>query len=322
LENEPKVSVVIIFLNEERFLQEAIDSVFAQTFNDWELLLVDDGSTDNSTNIAWDVAREQPNRVRYLNHPDHNTKGGSAARNLGIRHARGEYLAFLDADDVWLPTKLSEQVAILDAENQAAMVYGSTYYWYSWTGNPLDRKRDLLIDPGVQTGCLINSPELVKYFLKEGAVIPCPSDVLLRIDAVRQVGGFEEEFRRLFTDQVFYAKLCLKAAVIVSRKCWFKYRKHQDSSTFLAGKTGQLRSARMNYLNWLERHLKHEGTTDAEIWNVFQRARYRCAHPRLSLLAKQARYSSLSIKELLRSAGRKHLPSFLRDWLRMYRSHQ
>ena len=86
----PLVSAVIIFRNAERFLREAIESVFAQTYRHWELLLVDDGSTDASTKIALEYARENPDRVRYLAHHDHQNLGKSASRNVGLRHAAGK----------------------------------------------------------------------------------------------------------------------------------------------------------------------------------------------------------------------------------------
>ena len=122
----PRVSVVMIFLDEERFLAEAIESVRAQTFTDWELLLVDDGSSDGSSAIARGYAEREGDRIRYLEHPGHENRGMSASRNLGIRHARGDLVALLDADDVWLQHKLSRQVALLDANPDAEMIYGAT----------------------------------------------------------------------------------------------------------------------------------------------------------------------------------------------------
>src|SRR5262245_29470593 len=107
---QPLVSVIIIFLNAERFIQEAIESVFAQTYKHWELLLVDDGSTDGSTEIGRQYAAHDPEKVRYLEHEAHENRGMSASRNLGIRDARGKHIAFLDADDVWFSNILAEQV--------------------------------------------------------------------------------------------------------------------------------------------------------------------------------------------------------------------
>jgi len=130
----PLVSVVTIFLNGERFLDEAIQSVFVQRYPRWELLLVDDGSSDGSSAIGRGYAQREPARVRYFEHPGHRNLGMSASRNLGLHHARGEYLALLDADDVWLPEKLERQVAILEAHPEVALLYGAPLYWFGWTG--------------------------------------------------------------------------------------------------------------------------------------------------------------------------------------------
>src|SRR4026208_1024460 len=109
---KPVVSVISIFFNEEKFIEDAVKSVFAQTYQEWELLLVDDGSTDKSTEIARRFAEQRPERVRYFEHDGHENRGMSATRNLGIRNAKGDYIAFLDADDMWLPHKLDRQVGI------------------------------------------------------------------------------------------------------------------------------------------------------------------------------------------------------------------
>src|SRR5215207_10509527 len=141
MSSKPLVSCIIIFLNAERFMREAIESVFAQTYDNWELLLVDDGSTDGSTHMALRYAERHSGKVRYLEHLGHQNRGMSASRNLGLSHAKGEYIGFLDADDVWLPHKLQQQVQILNSHPEAGMVYGTWQYWYSWTGRPEDIQR-------------------------------------------------------------------------------------------------------------------------------------------------------------------------------------
>src|SRR5205085_967833 len=124
MNEQPLVSIIIPFLNAGPFIEETIESVRAQTYAEWELLLADDGSTDSSTATAKRYAEGYSNRVRYLEHAGHVNRGLSATRNLGIRHSRGHLIAFLDADDVWLPHKLERQVAILNSQPEAAMVYG------------------------------------------------------------------------------------------------------------------------------------------------------------------------------------------------------
>ena len=92
----PRFSIIIPIYNEEAYLREAIDSVLAQTVSDWELLLVDDGSTDASAAICADYAASDA-RIRMLRQPN---RGLSAARNAGLAAAKGEWIAFLDGDDL------------------------------------------------------------------------------------------------------------------------------------------------------------------------------------------------------------------------------
>jgi glycosyltransferase involved in cell wall biosynthesis len=160
MNNQPFVSVIIIFWNAECFIAEAIESVFAQTYRAWELLLVDDGSSDGSTAIARSYAERDPRHVRYLEHPGHVNRGMSASRNLGIGNAQGAYVAFLDADDVWLSNILEEQVGILEAYPKAALVYGPIEYWYSWTGKPESCKRDYVENLGVPPNAMIEPPKI------------------------------------------------------------------------------------------------------------------------------------------------------------------
>ena len=152
------VSVVMIFYNAERFIREAIESVCAQSFSKWELLLVDDGSLDASTGIARDYARDQPAKICYLEHDAHRNQGMSASRNLGVRHARGAFVAFLDSDDVWLPNKLEEQLAIFNAQPEAGMVCGATECWHSWENGVAAGQLDVTLKVGGPQRTLILPP--------------------------------------------------------------------------------------------------------------------------------------------------------------------
>src|ERR1051326_4073929 len=122
----PRVSCITIFLDAEAFLEESIQSVLAQTYPFWELLLVDDGSSDRSGALARDYARRYPDRIGYLTHERARNRGMSASRNLGLAQAQGELIAFLDSDDVWLAHKLEEQVQILRDHPEADLVCGPT----------------------------------------------------------------------------------------------------------------------------------------------------------------------------------------------------
>ena len=110
-----KVSVIIPAYNGDRYIKEAIDSVLAQTYTDYEIIAVDDGSTDSTKNII----QQYGDRVKYYSQTN---QGVAASRNLGLSQAKGKYIAFLDQDDVFLPHKLASQVAVLERDSAIAMV--------------------------------------------------------------------------------------------------------------------------------------------------------------------------------------------------------
>ena len=114
----PTVSVVMAAKNYAAFLPEAIDSLLAQTFPDWELVIVDDGSTDATPAVVRPYLADS--RIRYFRS---DVLGQSRAKNLGIGFSRGEFIAFLDADDAWFPTKLAEQVELLRASPTVGVTY-------------------------------------------------------------------------------------------------------------------------------------------------------------------------------------------------------
>ena len=281
----PLVSVVVIFLNAARFLDEAIRSVLGQTYENWELLLVDDGSSDGSTDIATRYSHLYPDRIRYLHHEGHQNRGMSASRNVGIKHATGKYIALLDADDVWLPTKLERQVVLLESNRDAGMVYGTTLYWRSWDAPRAGESSDDFVPAlGVEPGREYSSPDLLALELAGTACSPCPSDVLLRREVVNAVGGFEEAFPGLFEDQAFFAKVKIHAPVFVSAECWDKYRMHPDSHCAVETRAGRLPAARRQYLNWLDAYLKAQGVRDAAVWRALRAQQWPYQHPILARL--------------------------------------
>jgi glycosyltransferase involved in cell wall biosynthesis len=255
-EEMPRVSVVMPVFNGAAFLDEAVASVMAQTMDDFELLLCDDGSTDGSTAIARGWAARHPDKVRYLEHPGHANRGASVTRNLGVAAARGEFLALLDADDVWSRDKLEEQAAVLDAHPEVGMVCGTTRYWASWSGG-----EDVLLPSGHVQNRVVHPPEtsLALYPLGRAAA-PCPSDLLLRRKAVLEIGGFEEDFvgaRQFYEDQAFLSKLYLAWPVYFSDSVWLDYRQHADSCVAWVTRDGLYHDVRHYFLNWFEDYLEH-----------------------------------------------------------------
>ncbi len=262
----PEVSVIVIFKDAEDFLEEAIESVYAQTFGEWELLLVDDGSSDGSTAIAQRHATRGDGRVHYLEHPEHANLGMSATRNLGVSRARGNLVAFLDADDVLFPTALERGVVLLGAHPRVGMVYGPLEYWYGWTGTPEDLERDFVHPPGVPAERIYEPPSLIPVFLRNIGF--APAGLVLRRALFEEVDGFEESFRDLYEDQVFATKVCVAAPVYVSGRCWYRYRQHPNACCLTAQRDGQLDLARAPFLHWLLEYLEHEGLEGSDAWRV------------------------------------------------------
>src|SRR5690554_6032761 len=106
------ISVVIPTYNRVHVLPRAIDSVIAQTYPHWELLIVDDGSDDGTEELVAQYMNREP-RIKFLERPSDRLRGGNACRNIGAEHAAGEYIAFLDSDDYWKQTRLAECVIFI-----------------------------------------------------------------------------------------------------------------------------------------------------------------------------------------------------------------
>jgi glycosyltransferase involved in cell wall biosynthesis len=277
----PLVSVIIIFLNEERYLSEAIESVFEQSYANWELLLVDDGSTDASSAIAMACRDRCPAQVRYLTHEGGANRGMSASRNLGLLHARGEFVGFLDGDDAWVPDKLERQVDLFRDNPEALVICGASLRWHSW--DQASPETDRLILAGATRrsfggGCTVEQNRLhpglslMKQFYPLGqGKTPSMSGMLVRRQALEAVGGFEESFRGLFEDQVIRAKLFLLGPAYVSDHCFDKYRQHQESCCSVARATGNTTQVRRRYLQWVASYLSAAGIDDPDIRRKLRR---------------------------------------------------
>ncbi|MBT8363751.1 MAG: glycosyltransferase family 2 protein [Deltaproteobacteria bacterium] len=290
---KPLISAIIIFWNEERFIEEAIQSVFAQTYDHWELLLVDDGSSDSSSEIARRCTEQHPDRVRYLEHRGHENRGMSASRNLGVRSAKGRYISYLDGDDVWLPNKLADQVAIMESHPTADMVIAPLQMWFSWTGNSQDQHLDQPYGVGKNgkhpySDTLVEPPRLLALFLRYEQYIP--SGFLAKRDVMAQNGSYEEDFRDAYSDAVVLVKICLKSPVFVSGKRWYLYRKHAASSTYLSRLHGKEDEEQQIYLNWVAAYFNQQKVQDPELRTILRKMLFRCRHPLLQRLERNFYY--------------------------------
>jgi glycosyltransferase involved in cell wall biosynthesis len=261
----PTVTCIIIVYNGETYLGEAIASVQRQSFEDWELVIVDDGSSDGSREIARRCAAAD-HRIRLRQHADRGNHGMSATRNLGLSESQGEYVGFLDADDVWEPAKIEEQLDVLAEHPQAAMVYGRTLIWHSW--EPRAGVDDYYYDLGVAADRLHTPPVLFRELLRNRYQTPTTCNALLRRSVIEKVGGFESSFPAMFEDQVFFAKVLLRFPVFVSDRSWARYRQHARSSSAASAAAGLDERERERFLRWLRRYVGRErGKTAPEsLW--------------------------------------------------------
>ncbi|MFG1930075.1 glycosyltransferase family 2 protein [Mycobacterium sp. NPDC048908] len=269
------MSVVVIFLNEERYLEEAVQSIRAQQLDDWELILVDDGSTDRSAQIARDLAATDT-RIRYIDHPGHENRGMSASRNLGASETTAPYIAFLDADDISPTNRLMEQVDLLEKMPDVAMIVGAIRYWYSW--DPAATKVDDVVLTGEIADRRLDPPDAALALYPLGPGSPAGVTGLIRRRVFDAVGGFEERFRGLFEDQAFLSKIYMRYPIYISSQAWYWYRQHDASCV---GRTSRAESVRLRgtYLAWLERMVGPNG--DARVVAAVRRARRAVTYRRL-----------------------------------------
>jgi glycosyltransferase involved in cell wall biosynthesis len=273
------VSVVTPFLDTPvAFMREAIESVLGQSHSDWELWLVNDGSRGESIALAREYARQHPDRIRYLEHDGARNRGHSASRNLAIRQARGEYIALLDADDVWQPGKLEEQLAIMRSFPEVGSVYGNTLYWFSWAGRSEDQSLDFMPALGLPTDSVTPPPRALASMVRGAATVPCTCSLLVRRSLLDESGGFEETFTGLFEDQVFYAKVFLRAPVYVASQCWDRYRRHSVSLCATASRE-HAAATRRKFLQWLGEYLLQTGLDDGSVQQAVAVGLWELDHP-------------------------------------------
>ena len=307
IQSSPLVSAIIIFLNADAFIAEAIESVLAQTYENWELFLVDDGSTDGSTAISKHYAQQYFHKIHYAEHPHHQNRGMSASRNLGILHAQGKYIGFLDADDVWLPNKLAHQVALLQSQPKVAMVCGNTLYWHSWTNHPADQSLDYTPEYTIPLDQLFKPPDLIKLLFKGGGTMPCVCGFLVEREAITAVGGFEESFRGLYEDQAFFAKIFLHLPVYFESRYSEKYRQHPNSACSAASRNKEY-LARQTFLFWLETQLEQCQFKGTKLWGQLQKELWGYRHPHLFAIVNRTQSLGHHMKSTLDLVVRRLLP--------------
>ena len=204
----PRVSAIIPTYDYARYVGEAVESVLAQSFHELEILVVDDGSTDETA----DVLRAFGERIRCIRQ-EH--RGLAAARNTGIRAARGRYVAFLDSDDLWLPEKVTLQVARLEAEPAVGLVYSEAILFQE--GSPTTETLHRYWAPHP-------SGRILPWLVRQN-VVPSPTPMVRR-DLFERVGLFDETLSGC-EDWDMWIRIARVSAIAYVDQVLAKYRMHQ-----------------------------------------------------------------------------------------------
>jgi glycosyltransferase involved in cell wall biosynthesis len=211
-ETYPLVSVIIPCFNRERFVRETVESVLSQTWQNVELIVVDDGCTDGSRTIL----ESYGDLLTILEHTGRVNKGQSAAINLGLRHCRGEYIAILDSDDLFAPEKIEKQISYLIDNPEIGLVYANGY--------AIDEQGKKLYEFYNKSHIEMSDPSRVLmdcYFL-------LPNNSLVRRNVMDQAGYFDEALRAA-QDHDMAIRVAEVAKLGYMAEHLFYYRRHNDS---------------------------------------------------------------------------------------------
>jgi len=221
----PLVSVVVPAYNCAAFIGETLDSVYRQTYSNWEVIVIDDGSTDETRAVL----APHIGRIRYFHQEN---RGTAAARNAGVRQARGELIAFLDHDDVWLPEKLELQVQVIQGSLECGLVFtdGKTF-----TADGIRRESvissrlDGWIDAHRTEDLLVAKGNIVRNLLFWNEIASA-SSVMVRRECFERAGGFDEGIA-IADDYDLWLRIAREHAVALIRRSLYMWRWHDGSQS-------------------------------------------------------------------------------------------
>jgi glycosyltransferase involved in cell wall biosynthesis len=213
-EHKPIISVIIPTYNRGEYICETIESVFEQTYKDFEIIIVDDGSTDDTRQLI----EPYLSRIKYIYQEN---AGVSAARNTGIIASESEYVAFLDSDDLWLTNKLKLQMEFLDSNPQLGMVYADACMF---SNDQIIYSSFLKLKKFTSYGYIFGN------LIKEDFIIT--STVLVRREVFKDVGTFDESLS-VAEDYDMWLRIARKYQIGLINECLVKYRKHNTNISSL-----------------------------------------------------------------------------------------
>lgn len=213
----PKVSVIMNCYNGEKYLKEAIDSVYLQTYQNWEIIFWDNASTDNSSEIA----RNYDGKLRYF--LGEKTVPLYAARNYALEKSRGEYIAILDCDDIWLPAKLEEQIPLLEKNKEIGLVYSDAIRF-----NERGKEKRSFVSKKPYRGNIFSELLLCNFINTQTVVI--------RKNVFDSLNYWFDNRLTIAGDLDAYLRISHKWTVDYIDKPLVRYRVHNASTTYKEGR--------------------------------------------------------------------------------------
>ena len=199
------ISAIIATYNNASYLKEAVDSVLNQTYQDVEIIVVDDGSTDNTRDLIESMRSIHSRVIQYIYQKN---QGPASARNTGMRAAQGKYISFLDADDTWLPDKLQKQVDVLEARPHVGFVYSDNFF--------IDEQGSV-IEGYIRKIKLVNGNILLDLYLNFFLIT---SGIMMRKECIDSIGFFNEDLL-VGEDYEYFLRLAkVYEAEVIVEKLW------------------------------------------------------------------------------------------------------
>ncbi|BAY07250.1 glycosyltransferase family 2 protein [Calothrix sp. NIES-2098] len=214
-------SIVVPVFNRANLISETLNSIFQQKFEDWEVIVVDDGSTDNTLNVL----SNYENRIQILQQKN---QGPGQARNLGIQKAQGKYVAFLDSDDIWFPWTLEVYAEVIQQTNFPALLAGEYFFFH--------HANDLNI---VKTSELHYSYYQDFYASSDKTSSIVTSSVVARLDVLKKAGGFTDKWINSEDNDLWLRLGTAKGFIYINSPTVLGYRQQTDSAVSNITKTYQ-----------------------------------------------------------------------------------
>ncbi len=260
-------SVIICCFNSSEYLNETIESVINQQFKNWELILINDGSTDNTDEIIKFYLKNN-NKIKYYYQ---NNRGYPNARNKGVGLANGKWISLFDHDDIMMPNKLEEQYQDI--------VNNPDHFLFSSNSMHIDSKGKYLNDNFFEYNPLKNDYNLVNVgldLIKNGCFIGTETATFKK-KIIDEIGGFDEDYR-FISDYDFFIRLGLNHKIFFNKKVLAKFRDHDQNMQYYYFKSGK------GYYEYVKLYLKYFFNNKINILNkhivlkrMFLYIFYRCA---------------------------------------------